>query len=127
MARPKGVTNKNVQKIVNDQGEIIELLKNKKFNAVWEKVKFVGYAQIVDINTRFLLFKKACDSFRPEENNNFIHYYKNSLHYYNKSLMSRDTNMLSNNNVIVSHLLRHKCSPEEYLEPLVRELEQFEL
>lgn len=124
MARPKGVLNKEA---TNDQGEIIELLKEKSFNKVWGKVKFVGYIEVSDINIRYLLFKKACDAFRPEENNNFIHYYKNMLYYHNKSSISRDTNLLSNNNAIVSHLLRHKCSPEEHLEPLVRELEQFEL
>ena len=123
MARPKGVQKGQV---TNDQGEIIQLLKDKNFIEVWERVKFVGYADVTDINIRYLLFKKACANFKPDENNNFIHYYKNMLYYHNKAVVSRETNLLSTNNAIVSHLLRHKCSPEEYLEPLVRELEQFE-
>ena len=83
------------KKSTNDQGEIIKLLKKKKYNEVWEKLKYVGYGDEPNANRRYLMFKKACNDFNPDKNNNFILFYKNYIKYL---AFDKDTTFVATTN-----------------------------
>lgn len=68
--------------ITNDQGLLIEHLKQQNYLAAWEIVKFVGYTTVRDINERYIIFTKAAREFDYNKNNNFILFYKNRLGFY---------------------------------------------
>lgn len=116
MARPKGAP--------NDQGEIIENLKNKNFNKVWESVKYIGYKDMPDVTMRFLIFKKAVNSFDPFRNNNFIMFFKSHIRYSRMKEKERDHFKYTNNSTIISHIKTNVCSPQENLPILMEELLQ---
>lgn len=69
-------------KITNDQGDIIEALREKNYIYAWEKVKYVGFKDVPDINERHLVFYIAAQRFNTEINNNFIIFYKQYLRYF---------------------------------------------
>lgn len=110
----------------NDQGEIIENLKKKEFNAVWEKVRLVGFKEVPEINTRFIIFNKAAQNFDPNINNNFIMFYKNYLGYFLKNNANLGYYKLTGNSAIIGHMQSIACSPEEEVPVLVKELLSFE-
>ena len=68
-------------KVTNDQGHIIQAIRAKQYDLVWEKIKWIGYATIKDINDRYLIFYEVVRKFDPAKNNNFIHWYKSRLSY----------------------------------------------
>lgn len=98
-------------KATNDQGHIIDALKDKKYNYVWEQVKFIGYRQVPDIEERYIFFFKAVDDFNPYENNNFIHFYKKYL-----SLLKFDkasTFVVTENRSMIKKLQTNAISPSD--------------
>ena len=76
----------------NDQQHIIDALDRGDYDYVWEKVKYIGYKKIPDINERFLIFYDIVSNFDTEKNNNFIQYYSSYIGYSaNNSRNSRIT------------------------------------
>ena len=45
-----------MKKATNDQAELIENIKNKQKIAAWNKVKYIGYQDIDNMNMRFIVF-----------------------------------------------------------------------
>ena len=110
------------KKQTNDQGEIIKLLKEKKFNAVWEKLKYVGYGDEQNINRRFLIFKKACNDFNPDKNNNFILFYKNYIKYLD---FDKDSTFVATTNYnFIQELKNENISPTNNEHPMVKQLKK---
>ena len=95
--------------ITNDQGHIIEDLKAKRYDTVWEKIKWVGYNIIANQEERYLIFYQVVRAFDPERNNNFIHWFRSRLSYEN----SYD---FKGNHVIASRDLYH-IMMNEYVSP----------
>lgn len=110
------------KKEANDQGEIIKALKNKEYNKVWEKLKYVGYGDEQNINRRFLIFKKACNDFNPDINNNFILFYKNYIKYldFNKD----NTFVATTNYNFIRDLKNEHISPTNTEHPMVKQLKK---
>lgn len=101
-----------MRKVPNDQEEIIELIKEKKYNKVWGKVKYIGLNQIADITKRRLIFSRAVRNFNPYENNNFILFFKNYLRRSNDGL-GNDSFKITTNNKIIKDLKNEAISPTE--------------
>ncbi len=97
----------------NDQAELIELIKKKEYAKVWEIVKYIGYAQVSDINDRFIIFNMSVQLFDTEKNNNFIAYYKNGLELQRSDRF--DTFLITNNPKHVKELKKNAISPEEQI------------
>lgn len=95
----------------NDQVEIIELLKQKNYTAVWEKIKSVGYKDVADIHERFLIFYKAALKFNPYRNNNFILFYKNYLKGYR--IDQDETFRVSTSRNVIKKLKEQSISPSK--------------
>lgn len=108
------------KKVENDQAEIILLLKKKKYNHVWELVKFIGYKEEPEVNRRYLIFKKACEDFNPDKNNNFILFFKNYIKYldFNKD----KTFYTTTNYTFIKQLKNENISPTEDVHPMVEQL-----
>lgn len=93
----------------NDQVEIIQYIIEKKYHHVWERVKFIGIKDVSDINERYLIFMKAAHSFKPEINNNFIHFYKKYLR--GLRLDKNETFLLTNTPSVIRELKNEIISP----------------
>lgn len=117
MPRPKSTP--------NDQGEIIEAMKRGDRNFVWNKVKYVGYNNIPEIDERFMIFNKAFGSFNPYENNNFIMFYKTYLRYEQNN-RADNTYYVTNNRSIINTLKNDFVSPSEENQKLIEDLKSFE-
>ena len=60
----------------NNQFDILQAIRRKDYLYVWERTKYLGYQDVSDIEERYLLFRKAISIFNPDQNNNFISFYK---------------------------------------------------
>lgn len=107
---------------VNDQGEIIELLKQRKFYAVWERVKLIGYQEISDMDERIMVCRKAYDKFDPYKNNNFIMFYKQYLKYHSSATIDESYYKLTQNQNIIGALKTNAVSPTNNQSNIVRDI-----
>lgn len=107
----------------NDQGKIIQALKDKDFLYVWEQIKYVGYADVPDVTERYIIFHKACLDFDPYKNNNFILYYKNYLKFlrFDQNSTFRVTRTRST----IRKLKRQAISPTKQTSEMVDELSKW--
>lgn len=96
-------------KVTNDQGDIIQALKDKNFRFVWEHVKYVGFKDVPDINERYLICYNAANQFDPEKNNNFILFYKNYLKYFRYD--QNETFRVTSSRVNIKRLKAQAISP----------------
>jgi len=113
------------KQIKNDQGELIQLIKEGKTGQVWAKVKAVGAREIPDPVVRFLVFNKAFVSFDPYRNNNFIHFYKNFIKFHVTNEANAKQFKLTNNRAVINALKMQACSPSDDVPPLIQELMSF--
>ena len=95
----------------NDQKHIIDALKVGNYAYVWEKVKFVGFRKIDNINDRYSIFCDIVDSFDYERNNNFICFYSTRLGYHAADELS--TFFVSRNRSIINNLKNENISPTD--------------
>lgn len=103
-------TKKTTVQTPNDQGLIIEAIKNKDYYAAWEKVKWVGSKDITSIDERYLIFQHAVQLFNPYINNNFIYFYKRHLKGYD--LNQDNTYYVTDTKSILNKLKQDYISPE---------------
>lgn len=99
------------KKATNDQEHIIDALKRGDYKYVWEQVKYIGYANVPNINTRYMIFYDIVEDFDYENNNNFIYFYKARLKYYSADELS--TFYVSRNRTIINKLKQEYISPTE--------------
>lgn len=118
MARPK------VNTIKNDQGEIIEAIKNNDRAFVWNKVKFIGFGDVKEIDSRYMIFNKAFGSFDPYKNNNFILFYKTYLKY-ERNNREDSTYFMTTNRSVINTLKSDFISPNEENQQLINDLKSF--
>lgn len=108
------------EKKTNDQGEIIEALKNKNYSKVWEKLKYVGYNDEKNIHRRYIIFKKACNDFNPYVNNNFILFYKKYINYLD---FDKDSTFIATTNYgFIKDLKNENISPSDDRKSMVDQL-----
>lgn len=106
----------------NDQGEIIELLKQQEWNKVWEKLKYVGIDDENSMNRRYIIFKKACNDFDPDKNNNFILFFKKYLNYLN---FDKDSTFVTTTNYkFIKELKNENISPTDNPHKMVAQLKK---
>ena len=110
----------------NDQGHIIEALKDENYMYVWENIKWVGYKQVTDIEERFAIFCKIVEDFDYVINNNFIHWYKTQLNYYKLDNNDSTFYVTTNKNLIKKLQAEHsnptECGGKQHM---LRELKQW--
>lgn len=70
------------QRIENDQGQLIQFIKDEDYNAAWEYCKYIGYSMVNDMHLRYIIFYGSVQKFDYNKNNNFILWYKNALEKY---------------------------------------------
>lgn len=102
---------KKPAKNTNDQQHIIDALSVNDYAYVWEKVKYVGYKKVPDMNERYLIFYSVVDKFKYEENNNFIHYYLQRLTFYSAS--KNETYFVPTSRGIIGRLKTEHISPTD--------------
>ena len=68
--------------VKKDQGELIQLLRDKKIEAAWQKVIQIGIDIYKDMSQRKFIFYEVVEKFDPYRNNNFILFYRNGLSQY---------------------------------------------
>jgi hypothetical protein len=95
----------------NDQQHIIDALAVCDYMYVWEKVKYVGYKKVADLNERYMIFCDIVDEFRYEENNNFIHFYLQRLTFYSAS--KNETYFVPLSRGVINRLKREYISPTD--------------
>ena len=95
----------------NDQEEIINAIKNKKYSFVWDKIKHIGNRDVCDEHQRYLIFFKAIHDFDYTMNNNFILFYKKYLKFLN--FEKYKTFYVSTNKNMIQKLKNQSISPEE--------------
>lgn len=100
------------EKITNDQGELIQLLRNKKYEAAWQKVIQIGIDIYPDMRKRKNIFYEAAASFDPYKNNNFIWWYLNGLQKY-KNNHSGETFRDLNTPSLKKLKIREQISPSD--------------
>ena len=105
----KKVKKKEKTEITNDQGEIIELIKQKRYKEVWPEVMYIGYNDMPDANERMMAFIKIIQKFDYNKSNNFIYYYKNNLNLQMKNRYQ--TFYVTQSRTIVNKLKRQLDSP----------------
>ncbi len=108
----------------NDQGELIELIKQNKFYKVWDIVKFVGYKDIPDVSERMRICRKAMHKFDPEMNNNFIMFYKRYLHFDKTSLGDSKYHSLTQNQTVLNGLKTGLISPSSDVSHILRDVQK---
>lgn len=113
------------RKPANDQGHIIEAIKEGNRHYVWQQVKFVGVMDIQEIDERFLIFNKTFDSFDPHRNNNFIYFYKNNLKYARMYNDDRQFTKLTTNRNVINRLKSELSTPTENNQPIVNDFKEF--
>ncbi len=92
----------------NDQQHIIDALNKGDYNYVWEKVKYIGYKKMPDINDRYIIFCKKVKDFDTEKNNNFIQWYSQYIGY--------NSSNVKNSRITQSRGVLDKCK-NEYISP----------
>jgi hypothetical protein len=97
--------------MTNDQGHIIEALKEQRYNYVWEKIKYVGFRIFPDISERYTYFGEIVTKFDPNRNNNFIQFYLDRL--TNFKGYCNDTYYVTSNRTIIHNLRNENISPTE--------------
>lgn len=108
-----------MSKIKNDQGELISLLKKKKYMDAWEKVKYIGYKIEPDPENRFIIFNYIIKKFDPYKNNNFIKYFMDNLKFY--SFKNDKDYIIAKNYIQNNKLKNYYISPKKeskYIEAL---------
>ena len=105
----KKVKKKEKTEITNDQGEIIELIKQKRYKEVWPEVMYIGYNDMPDANESMMAFIKIIQKFDYNKSNNFIYYYKNNLNLQMKNRYQ--TFYVTQSRTIVNKLKRQLDSP----------------
>lgn len=105
----KKVKKKEKTEVTNDQGEIIELIKQKRYKEVWPEVMYIGYNDMPDANERMMAFIKIIQKFDYNKSNNFIYYYKNNLNLQMKNRYQ--TFYVTQSRTIVNKLKRQLDSP----------------
>ena len=113
------------KKGTNDQGHIIEALKQKNYYYVWEQVKYVGYEDEPNMNRRFIIFSRAAKDFDTEKNNNFIYFYKKYLKYL--SFSKNDTFFTTDNYRVIQRLKNEHISPSDKQVGLAKYLKDWEV
>lgn len=113
------------RKATNDQGELIQAIKDRDRRKAWQLVKFIGIKENSDANSRFLIFNKAFESFDPERNNNFILFYKNMIGFDFKNRLESETYRFTSNRNIINTLKSHSSSPQEDLPDIIKDIEGF--
>lgn len=99
------------KKTPNDQGYLIDALRKGDYKFVWEKVKYIGYQTVPNINTRCMIFYDIVEDFDYDANNNFIHFYKTRLKYHSADELS--TYYVSRNRSIINKLKQEHISPTD--------------
>lgn len=93
----------------NDQGELIQALKDKQYYKAWSIVKHIGYKTQSNEMVRYVIFMNAASKFDPWINNNFIQYYKKYLSTdtssMNRKAQAKYTNNVSINNDMISEAI----------------------
>lgn len=113
------------RKQTNDQGHIIEAIKEGNRHYVWQQVKFIGVSDIREIDERFLIFGKTFDSFDPYRNNNFILYYKKHLNYARMANDDRVYARLTSNRNVINKLKSEVSTPTENNQPIIDDFKLF--
>lgn len=110
------------KKGTNDQDALIEYIKNRNFDVAWEKVKFIGYLLIKDMEDRHIFFQPIAELFDYTKSNNFIQFYLQRLGYIKST--QNVTYLTTCNRNYIKQLLRQEISPDEdsELTKTVREL-----
>ena len=85
----------------NNQFDILQAIRRKDYMYVWERTKYLGYQDVSDVEERYLLFRKAISIFNPDQNNNFISFYKRYSTFY-----------ITDNRHIIKELKNNHISPE---------------
>ena len=105
----------------NDQGALIQFLKDGELKKAWNCVKFIGIQTIPEYSMRYLIFHKAASKFDPEMNNNFIMFYKNYINFTYKNNRFASENLLTTNALLVNQIKRNLCSPQDDVPKLVQD------
>ena len=116
-----------MKKATNDQAELIENIKNKQKIAAWNKVKYIGYQDIDNMNMRFIIFNMTFNKFDPFINNNFIMFYKNALRNVAMSMRNKEEFTMVRTDKIANILKSHWASPKplEDYSPIVQDMLEF--
>lgn len=93
----------------NNQFDILQAIRRKDYLYVWERTKYLGYQDVSDIEERYLLFRKAISIFNPDQNNNFISFYKR---YMVNNKIKNSTFYITDNKNIIKELKNNHISPE---------------
>lgn len=93
----------------NGQFEILQAIKRKDFLYVWERLKYIGYTDVADMEDRYILFRQAIEMFDPDRNNNFIGFYKR---YIKNRREKNATFYITENRNIIKSLKNYNISPE---------------
>lgn len=113
------------RKPTNDQGHIIEAIKEGNRHYVWQQVKFVGVMDIQEIDERFMMFNKAFANFDPFVNDNFIYFYKRHLKYNRMYDEDRNFSKLTTNRNVINRLKSEISTPTEGNQPIVDDFKEF--
>ena len=93
----------------NGQFEILQAIKRKDFLYVWERLKYIGYTDVADMEDRYILFRQAIEMFDPDRNNNFIGFYKR----YIKNRREKNTTFyITENRNIIKDMKNYNISPD---------------
>lgn len=113
------------KKIKNDQGELIQAIKDGNRSKAWMTVRFIGFKIQPDINERFLIFNKAFDKFDPYKNNNFIHFFMAQIKFDTMREEDRKLCIVTNNRNIINAVKYQQASPKDDLPELTKEVLKF--
>ena len=94
----------------NDQGPLLECLKNQDYMEAWGIVKYIGYKIVADPNERFAIFNVIVEKFDYEMNNNFIKFYMDYLGYYKPV---EDKYYFNNSTSVVKQLKQEFAIPSD--------------
>ena len=83
--------------------------KQSDVKILWERTKYLGYQDVSDMEERYLLFRKAISIFNPDQNNNFISFYKR---YLVNNKIKNTTFYITDNRNIIKELKNNHISPE---------------
>ena len=113
------------RKIINDQAELIQAIKDKNRYLAWSKVKHIGIKDIQDPDKRFLIFNKAFKSFDPYRNNNFILFFKNMINFERMSEEDRNVCKFTTNRTVINIIKSNSSAPRDNQPIIVEEISQF--
>ena len=121
MARPKRQLEPGE---VNDQGEIIEFIKEGKFYSAWERVKYVGYNIVPDMEDRLSVCRRAFKKFDPYKNNNFIMFYKQYLKFFKTSSIDEEHYNITSNQTVINALKTDYISPSNEHKSVITDIKR---